>query len=639
MQGTSATQTTSSISGFRYCVDNMLFEEGALLAQFRGTLSEQSDEDVCLLVEALIRNGEIKRSYNSMLGYIKQQHQSRTASNGAEGGPSPLIGVSNRMRYLLAVCALRLERPHEVVDALLLDVNQQTQERTRSPPSVVNGPAGLYILGQAYELLKRVPEAVECYTRCLNECPYIFQAFQRLTALCAVESDMQFQRPTPTRVYLERVYSSEYMEGACAKFATHATTKSDLYEQKPGATEADFNELLREHSKLQRTAVAGEIEDLAKAVERAPPRVSKGGFALATLGKAYFDAARYSEADDCFYTIVTTDPFGFGVNVLDCYSSVLWHLRREASLVTLIRDYVGVLDKHMASQLWVGMGNALSAHDDSENAVKLFKRALTISPNYSYAHCLLGHEYLSSDKLVKARSSFQKAIECDARSYSAYWGLGHVSMKAEEFLQARAFFLKAVEINPNHPVLRHSLSTALQCCNEVPSAIQHLLESLKTWPTNPLALVQKACLELARGHQADAQSSLSRALKLCAPDAALYFLAGRILAAGNDVAGATSYLTAALDLSTSAKEHRTIRAFMVSLTHGGSTESSRQPSARGDGYIGRQGPDATRQDYWQGISDRSAAGQARSDFLPLSDVFRGEDAGHSSSAELVDEFM
>ena len=42
-----------------------------------------------------------------------------------------------------------------------------------------------------------------------------------------------------------------------------------------------------------------------------------------------------------------------------------------------------------------------------------------VDPNFSYAYTLLGHEYLATEELDKAMSSFRNAIRICNRDYSA----------------------------------------------------------------------------------------------------------------------------------------------------------------------------------------------------------------------------
>jgi anaphase-promoting complex subunit 3 len=70
------------------------------------------------------------------------------------------------------------------------------------------------------------------------------------------------------------------------------------------------------------------------------------------------------------------------------------------------------------------IGNCASYYKETETAIKAFQRAIQLSPQFTYAYTLCGHEYVSHEDIEKAISYFQRALSCTPSHYQAYYGLG-----------------------------------------------------------------------------------------------------------------------------------------------------------------------------------------------------------------------
>lgn len=125
------------------------------------------------------------------------------------------------------------------------------------------------------------------------------------------------------------------------------------------------------------------------------------------------------------------------VSGMDVYSSTLWHLRKEVALSHLAHDLVE--KQRMAPESWCAVGNCFrfvllfrkmlfnvllcrcSMKREHDVAMKCFMRAVQINPGFTYAHTLIGHEYIAMEDNEKAMQSFQTAIRCDRRHYNAWY--------------------------------------------------------------------------------------------------------------------------------------------------------------------------------------------------------------------------
>lgn len=89
-----------------------------------------------------------------------------------------------------------------------------------------------------------------------------------------------------------------------------------------------------------------------------------------------------------------------------------------------------------------------SGNRDFESAIKLYRKAINLCPDYIAAYYWLGGLYLTVGKYKKAIEKFQEAIELEPRFDSAYLKLGWSYRERGQFEQAIRFLNKAIEINP-----------------------------------------------------------------------------------------------------------------------------------------------------------------------------------------------
>eukprot|EP00927_Polykrikos_kofoidii_P036914 TRINITY_DN31119_c0_g1_i1.p1 TRINITY_DN31119_c0_g1~~TRINITY_DN31119_c0_g1_i1.p1 ORF type:complete len:795 (+),score=125.07 TRINITY_DN31119_c0_g1_i1:125-2509(+) len=81
-------------------------------------------------------------------------------------------------RYLLARCCFALQQWEEAEDALIGGCTLGTGGAPGNE-TVVNGAAGYHLLGQVRERQSRPDQAIECYARSLELCPFMWEAYER----------------------------------------------------------------------------------------------------------------------------------------------------------------------------------------------------------------------------------------------------------------------------------------------------------------------------------------------------------------------------------------------------------------------------------------------------------------------------
>lgn len=84
------------------------------------------------------------------------------------------------------------------------------------------------------------------------------------------------------------------------------------------------------------------------------------------------------------------------LELMEIYSTVLWHLHAEVQLSTLAQDLVSQ-DRNSAAA-WCATGNLFSAQTEHETAIKFFQRAIQvcyqISVSYIVYHKSMKYPYI-----------------------------------------------------------------------------------------------------------------------------------------------------------------------------------------------------------------------------------------------------
>merc|ERR1719341_12067 len=192
-----------------------------------------------------------------------------------------------------------------------------------------------------------------------------------------------------------------------------------------------------------------DCKEAARLLQLLPPRHAESSWVLATLGKCHFEMNEYKEACRYFALVREKDPFR--LEMMEYYSTALWHLQEEVQLSALAQD-LQRLDKFSAAA-WCAGGNCFSHQKEHENAIKFFQRAVQVSPNFAYAYTLLGHEYVLVEELEKALACFRTSVRLDRRHYNAWYGIGLTYYKQERFQLAEIYYRKALAINRFSPIL------------------------------------------------------------------------------------------------------------------------------------------------------------------------------------------
>lgn len=277
---------------------------------------------------------------------------------------------------------------------------------------------------------------------------------------------------------------------------------------------------------------------------------------MAQMGRAHYEQAAYGEAEVYYRRIRQVAPTRF--QDMEIYSTILWHLKREADLAFLAHELVDASWK--SPEAWCALGNSWSLARDHEQALRCFKRATQLNPAFAYAFTLQGHEHVTNEEYDKALTAYRLSITADSRHYNAWYGLGRVYEKLGNYDKAFDHFTKASKINPTNAVLICCMGTALEKQKQIRQALSYFSQATELAPKSALTRFKKARALMSLGDLAAALKELM-ILKDLAPDEAMvHFLLGRLYKGLREKGLAVRHFTIALNLDPK------VRSLLSSLT-------------------------------------------------------------------------
>lgn len=284
--------------------------------------------------------------------------------------------------------------------------------------------------------------------------------------------------------------------------------------------------------------------DAIKHFNQLPKGQRETPWVLSQLGRAYFEQAMYGDAAKYFSRVQGLAPSR--LEDMEIYSTVLWHLKNDVELAYLAHQMLEV--DRLSPQAWCAIGNSFSHQRDHDQALKCFKRATMLDPEFAYAFTLQGHEYVANEEFEKALDAYRNGIKADARHYNAWYGLGTVYDKMGKLEEAEQHFRNAAMINPTNAVLVCCMGLIAERGDNIKGALLHYDRACNLAPHSVLARFRKARVLMKKQDFNLALVEL-KILKDMAPDEAnVHYLLGKLYKMLHDRANAIKHFTTALNL-------------------------------------------------------------------------------------------
>jgi len=109
---------------------------------------------------------------------------------------------------------------------------------------------------------------------------------------------------------------------------------------------------------------------------------------------------------------------------------------------------------------WFNKGVKAFNTKNYEEAIKCFKKAITINPNNERIHYNLGITYYEKGMLDEAIAEYKKGIAIKPNHIDAHYNLGVTYNEKEMFDEAIVEFNKIIAINPDSAAAHHNLGYA-----------------------------------------------------------------------------------------------------------------------------------------------------------------------------------
>lgn len=506
-------------------------------------------------------------------------------------------------RYLLALCCFRLEKLEEAEAALLSSGSDSVMAPEAGQP-VANGAAGLFLMGQVKERQQNCDQAVKYYSQCLDLCPFMWCAYERLSCLVLAtqksscpthnfasmyfdESRFGAEHFTRKRcrpdaevdsVDVDEDYSStasklmpaqDTMEkrllGGLRMGSSGFVASPDCHKENGHEVQLTFVGMLYVFGTALHALHGFLCQQALEVLRRLPSRHYQTSYVQDIVARCRFESAEYTEAVEVYSQCKDMASCKRSQG-LEYYSTALWHLRNDLDLGCLAKKAVEA--GKFKPETWCVVGNFLSRQREHDRAITCFRRSIQLDPYFTYAYTLCGHEYSANEKFDQAIAMYERAVNLDSRHYNAWWGLGQVYLCQEEHQNARYHFQKALEINTSNAVLHISMGLVAQALQEPQQALIHFTEAAQlNRQCSAHALYQKGCVLASLGQYSQAIEELKQGQELAPREPCIHFRLGKAYVEIGDTHKALRHFTLAMDLgSMNAKDQQILVAAQAELS-------------------------------------------------------------------------
>lgn len=303
-------------------------------------------------------------------------------------------------------------------------------------------------------------------------------------------------------------------------------------------------------------------QEAIKSFETIPKHHLSSSWVQSQIGRSHYELREYENSVTLFRKIHENDPHR--LDSMEIYSSSLWHLQKEVDLSALAQDLMAQ-DKN-SPITWCVSGNCFSLHKEHETAIKFFKRAVQVDPDFVYSYTLLGHELVLTEELDKALNFFRTAVLKDPRHYNAWFGIGTIYSKQEKYELAELHYDRALKINPKNSVILVHIGAMQYFMQKKEQSLQTLNRAAAIDPKNPLARFHRGSIYFSLGKHQEALRELEELKEIVPKESVVFYLIGKIHKALGNVDSALMHFSWATDLDPKGANNQLKDAF-DSMSH------------------------------------------------------------------------
>ncbi len=171
-----------------------------------------------------------------------------------------------------------------------------------------------------------------------------------------------------------------------------------------------------------------------------------------------------------------------------------------------VREYAKRFPKTADKEFEKGL-NADSA-GNKEQAIRHYEKAVSLAPDFYYAHNNLGSDYLSKSDFANARKEFERVVQLNQSDAAGYFNLSNVCMLSAQLPEAEKYLDEGMRRQPDSALgqfLRGSLDLRLGKLGEAEGALRRAIELN---PVMAQARLQLVNLLMRQGRKDDAVAQL-----------------------------------------------------------------------------------------------------------------------------------
>lgn len=176
------------------------------------------------------------------------------------------------------------------------------------------------------------------------------------------------------------------------------------------------------------------------------------------------------------------------------------------------------------------LGLVLAEHGGLETAISEFRRALEIDPAFVEAHTNLGNFLAQRGLRQEAIDHLHRALEIDPKFANAHNTLGNILADSGELEDAIRHFRKALQTNPESAMTHYNLGRALAKRGDSEEAMAHYHRALEINPGDADVYNNLGLLLLSQGSLDQATEQFRKALGVNSNYAKAYFNLGKVYA-------------------------------------------------------------------------------------------------------------
>ncbi len=192
----------------------------------------------------------------------------------------------------------------------------------------------------------------------------------------------------------------------------------------------------------------------------------------------------YVGAERCYRKLLEDDRINGG----------LWHLlailyaqqRRYQEAIPLFESALA-LQKN--ATIYNNLAKSYHALGQSEQAIRMYKKALCQKADYAVAHCGLADVYLKNAQYKKASQHYQKAISIRRGYGDAYYGMALVALKEQNLQSAMAYLQETLALRANYGPAHTQLAQLYFQEGRYEKAARHYQERLSSEPQHAISLL------------------------------------------------------------------------------------------------------------------------------------------------------